>query len=298
MSAAFIDANRHRWPVAVMCRVLELAERSYYAAKTRPESARSITDAEHRVEIRRVYESNYRVYGARRVWKQLRREGHVVARCTVERLMTEMGLTGVQRGRKPCTTVADTSAPRAPDLVDRRFVADRPNQLWVADITYVSTWEGWLYVAFVLDVHSRVIVGWQIANHLRTDLVLDAIEMAIWRRDTTDELVHHSDAGCQYTSFRYSERLTDAGIAASIGSVGDSYDNAMAEALNGTYKAELIRRQAPWRTRASAEFATIEWIDWYNTARLHSELGDVPPLEHETRWHTDHTPAIMATHQP
>lgn len=281
-----------------MCRVLDLPERSYYAAKQRPLSERARSDAVLSVEIRRVYEANYRVYGARRVWKQLRREGHLVARCSVERLMATNGLTGVQRGRKPFTTVADHTAPRPPDLVDRQFRADEPNQLWVADITYVSTWEGWLYVAFVLDVHSRVIVGWQIANHLRTELVLDALDMAIWRRDTTNGgLVCHSDAGCQYTSFRYSERLHDAGIAASIGTVGDSYDNAMAEALNGTYKAELVRRHGPWRTRTAAEFATIEWIDWYNTARLHTEIGDIPPLEHEAQWHQAHTPAIMATTQ-
>jgi putative transposase len=298
VSVAFIDANRHRWPVAVMCRVLELAERSYYAAKHRPASPRTLRDADHRAAIVRVFDANYRVYGSRRVWKQLQREGHVVARCTVERLMRHAGLTGVQRGRKPFTTIADTGAARPPDLVDRRFVAERPNQLWVADITYVSTWEGWLYVAFVLDVHSRMIVGWQIANHLRTDLVLDALEMAIWRRDTTSGVTHHSDAGCQYVSFRYSERLADANIAASVGSVGDSYDNAMAEALNGTYKAELIRRRGPWRTRAQAEFATIEWIDWYNTARLHSEIGDIPPAEHEAQWHRNNTPAIMATTQP
>jgi transposase InsO family protein len=299
VSVAFIDTNRQRWPVALMCRVLELSERSYYAAKRRPVSARARADVTHRREIRRVFDANYQVYGARRVWRQLQREGHPIARCTVERLMSDMGLSGVRRGRRPYTTVADKSAPRPPDLVDRRFVAEHPNQLWVADITYVSTWEGWLYVAFVLDVHSRVIVGWQIANHLRTDLVLDAIEMALWRRDTTPgALTHHSDAGCQYVSFRYSERLAEAGIAASIGSVGDSYDNAMAEALNGTYKAELIRRRGPWRTPNQAEFATIEWIDWYNTARLHGELGHVPPAEHEAQWLAAHTPAIMATTQP
>lgn len=295
MSVAFIDAHRDRWPVAVMCRVLELNERSYYAAKTRPASARSVTDEQWRLEIRRVYNANYRVYGARRVWRQLQREGHEVARCTVERLMRDMGLVGVRRGRRPFTTVADHTAPRPPDLVDRRFVAERPNQLWVADITYVSTWEGWSYVAFILDVHSRVIVGWQIANHLRTDLVLDALEMAIWRRGTTGGLTCHTDAGCQYTSYRYSQRLIDAGIAASVGSVGDSYDNAMAEALNGTYKAELIHPRGPWRTRRQVEFATIEWIDWYNTTRLHTEIGDVPPLEHEQHWLDAQTPAIMTT---
>lgn len=299
MSVAFIDANRHRWPVAVMCRVLDVSERSYYAAKQRPACARAQSDDRHRIEIRRVFDANYRVYGARRVWKQLYREGYAVARCTVERLMADMGLVGVRRGHKHRTTIADDKATRPPDLVERQFVADRPNQLWVADITYVSTWEGWLYVAFVLDVHSRVIVGWQIASHMRTDLVLDAIEMALCRRDTTGALVHHSDAGSVYTSFRYSDRLAEAGVAASIGSVGDSYDNAMAEALNGTYKAELIAPGRPWRTRSSAEFATIEWIDWYNTARLHTEIGDIPPLDHEAQWHTAHNPANMAiTNQP
>jgi transposase InsO family protein len=191
----------------------------------------------------------------------LQREGHQVARCTVERLMADMGITGEQRVRRPRTTITDTTAARSPDLVDRRFVAQRPDELWVTDITYVSTWEGWLYVAFVLDVSSRVIVGWQIATHLPTELVLDAIEMAIWRRDTTHGTTCHSEAGCQFTSSRYTERLADAGIAASIGSVGDSYDNAMAEALNGTYTAELIRRGGPWTTRHPAENATIERID-------------------------------------
>jgi transposase InsO family protein len=181
--------------------------------------------------------------------------------------------------------VPDSTAPRPPDLVDRQFVAERPNQLWVADITYVSTWEGWLYVAFVLDVHSRVIVGWQIANHLRTDLVLDAIEMALWRRDVTaGELTHHSDAGCQYVSFRYSERLAEAGIAASIGSVGDSYDNAMAEALNGTFKAELIEMQGPWKDVDQVERAIFQWVTWYNEERLHSALDYVPPAEYERDW--------------
>jgi putative transposase len=294
VSVAFIDAHRDRWSVAAMCRVLELPERSYYAAKARPASARAVSDQRWRVEIRRVWEANYGVYGARRVWAALRREGHEVARCTVERLMADMGLVGVQRGRRARTTTADAGAPRPPDLVDRRFVAERPNQLWVTDITYVSTWDGWLYVAFVLDVYSRVIVGWQVASHLRTELVLDAIEMAIWRRDTTGGLTCHSDAGCQFTSYRYSQRLAEAGIAASIGSVGDSYDNAMAEALNGTYKAELIRPRGPWRSRAQAEFATIEWIDWYNTARLHGEIGHRPPAEHEALWHAQNPPATMA----
>jgi putative transposase len=291
----FVDEHRHRWPVAAMCEAIELPERTYYASKVRPPSPRSLTDEAHKIEIRRVWESNYRCYGARRVYKQLRREGYAIARCTVGRLMAEMGLVGVQRGKKRFTTTADSNAPRPPDLVDRRFVADRPNQLWLADITYASSWEGWLYVSFILDVYSRTIVGWQIADHLRTDLVLDALEMAIWRRDlTVGELVHHSDAGCQYTSFRYSDRLAEAGIAASIGSVGDSYDNAMAEALNGTFKAELIKLHGPWRTRAQLEFAIIGWVDWYNQTRLHGEIGDVPPAEYEAAWYRQHNAESQA----
>jgi len=292
---AFVDEHRILWPVAAMCGAIELAERSYYAAKTRPPAAREASDALHQVEIRRVWENNYQAYGPRRVYKALRREDYVVARCVVERLMAKMGLRGVQRGKKAFTTTPDHHAPRPPDLVDRCFVASRANQLWLADITHASTWEGWLYVAFILDVYSRAIVGWQIAHHLRTDLVLDALEMAIWRRDLTgSEVIHHSDAGCQYTSIRYSDRLADAGIAASIGSVGDSYDNAMAEALNGTFKAELVKLHRPWRTRQQLETAIIEWIDWYNASRLHGEIGDIPPFEREAEWYLHNTPAITA----
>jgi len=295
VNVRFIDAHRDRWAVAPICRVIGFSERTYYAARARPPSARDVSDEAAKVEIRRVWEANYQVYGARRVYKQLHREGHRIARCTVARLMPCIGIRGVQRGKKHFTTTPDTTAPRPPDLVDRRFVASRPNQLWLADITYASTWEGWLYVAFILDVYSRVIVGWQIANHLRTDLVLDALEMALWRRDLTlGDLVHHSDAGCQYTSFRYSDRLAEAGIAASIGSVADSFDNAMAEALNGTFKAELVKLHGPWRTRQQLEIAVIEWIDWYNASRLHGAIGDIPPTEHEAHWYRQHTPALTA----
>lgn len=297
MTIRFIDEHKSRWPVAVMCRVVGFSERTYYAAKARRPSARARSDEVHKAEIRRVWEANYQVYGARRVYKQLHREGHDVPRCTVERLMAEMGLRGVQRGQKRFTTVADRAAERPPDLVDRRFLASRPNQLWVADLTYASTWEGWLYVAFILDVYSRVIAGWQIATHLRTDLVLDALEMAIWRQDLScGDLIHHSDAGCQYTSFRYSERLVEAGIAASIGSVGDSYDNAMAEALIGSYKAELVKPRGPWRTRSHLELATVEWIDWYNASRLHGEIGDVPPFEYESLWYLLNPPTLTRAH--
>jgi transposase InsO family protein len=285
---SFVDANRHRWPVAAMCRAIGLAERSYYAARARPACARRLADEVLVVHIRRVWEANYRAYGARRVWLALRRADIDVARCSVERLMAAEGIRGVQRGATRRTTTPDPAAVRPPDLVKRRFVAEAPNELWLADITYASTWEGWLYVSFILDAYSRTIVGWQIATHLRTDLVLDALEMAIFRRDVTaGALVHHSDAGSQYTSIRYSDRLVDAGIAASIGTVGDSYDNAMAEALNGTYKAELVRLHGPWRTRTDLETATINWIYWYNETRLHGEVGDIPPFELEAMWYTN-----------
>jgi transposase InsO family protein len=290
VTKAFIDANRHRWAVAAICRAAGFSERSYYAAKARTPCARQTSDVGLRVDVRRVWEANHCCYGARRVWLTLARQDVTVARCTVERLMAEMGIRGVQRGSNRRTTIADPFATRAPDLVERRFVADRPNDLWLADITYASSWEGWLYVSFITDVFSRMIVGWQIADHLRTDLVLDALEMAIFRRDVTAGVagpVHHSDAGSQYTSFRYSERLVEAGISASIGTVGDSYDNAMAEALNGTYKAELVKLHGPWRTRAALERATIDWIYWYNDTRLHGEIGDIPPAEYESNWYNN-----------
>jgi putative transposase len=291
---SFIDEHRDRWPVAVLCRTIGLPERTFHAAKTRAPSARSISDAVHAIEIRRVWTSNYSCYGPRRVYKKLRKDGYVIARCTVARVMADIGLRGVQRGRKQFTTIPDDAATRPADLVERQFVAERPNQLWLADITYVSTWQGWLYVALILDVHSRMIVGWQLANHLRTDLVLDALEMALWRRDLTyGELIHHSDRGCQYLSFRYSDRLAEMHVSASVGSRGDSYDNAMAESLNGTFKAELIHLHGPWKTRDATEIAIIEWIDWYNAVRLHSEIGDIPPAEFEAdRYH--HNPAAAA----
>lgn len=286
MRVAFVDAHRRRWPVAAMCRAIGLAERTYYAGRARPLSARANRDKVLTVEIARIFEANYRCYGARRLWLAMRRADIEVGRGRVERLMAKMGIRGVARGKTRFTTVADPDAARPPDLVKRLFVADRPNQLWLADITYASTWEGWLYVSFIL-VYSRMIVGWQIATHLRTELVLDALEMAIFRRDVTAGLIHHSDAGCQYTSIRYSDRLADAHIAASIGTVADSYDNAMAEALNGTYKAELVKLHGPWRTREQLETATINWVYWYNETRLHGEIGDRPPAEHEQLCYTN-----------
>ena len=268
-----------------MCRVLVFSERTFYAAKCRPRCARAVADEARKTVISVEWKANYSCYGPRRLHKHLRRQNHSIARCTIARLMRELGIHGVQRGVKQFTTHADTSADRPPDLVNRDFTATAPNELWVADITYCSTWEGWLYVAFIVDVYARVIVGWQIASHMRTDLVLDALEMATWRRQLIDGCVHHSDAGSQYTSIRYTERLATAGLSASVGTVGDSYDNAMAEALNGTFKAELVTLHGPWRTRHDLEIAIIEWIDWYNHRRLHSAIGDIPPAEHEQHWY-------------
>jgi transposase InsO family protein len=250
-------------------------------------------------QIKQVHADNYRVFGARRVHQQLRRQGVQVARCTVERLMRTGGIEGVRRGTRVRTTTVVGRAPRPPDLVNRRFTADRPDQLWLADITYVRTWEGWVYVALVLDAFSRRIVGWQLADHLRTDLPLDALEMAMWQRQRDrppraerpqrGSLIHHSEPK-QYTSFRYATHLADLGVTASVGSVADSYDNAMAEALNGTFKAELIHRRT-WRTRDQVEHAIVEWIAWYNHRRLHSAIGHLPPAEYEaTYYRSTNTP--------
>ncbi len=280
----FIDEHRGRFGVEFICRVIDTNPSTYYAARKRLPSKRRLRDAELVDHIHRVFDDNYRVYGARRVWKALRREGIVVARCTVERLMAKEGLFGVHRGRKPWTTKADPKHARPADLVQRVFSASRPNELWVADLTYVRTFEGFCYVAFVTDVFSRRIVGWQLSSSLHTDLPLDALEMALWLREVNDTLIHHSDRGSQYTSLRYSDRLAAAGALGSVGSVGDSYDNALAEAVNGTYKSELIH-QRKWRSPADVELATARWVGWYNNTRLHSSLGDIPPAEFETNWH-------------
>ena len=227
------------------------------------------------------------VYGADKVWKQLNREGIAVARCTVERLMKQLGLRGVRRGKRVRTTIPDVSAPRPLDRVNRQFKADRPNQLWVSDFTYVSTWQGWLYVAFVIDVFARRIVGWRVSSSMTTDFVLDALEQALYARrpDNDGTLIHHSDRGSQYVSIRYSERLTEAGIEPSVGSRGDSYDNALAETVNGLYKAEMIHRRAPWKTRESVELATLEWVAWFNHHRLMEPLGYIPPAEAEANYY-------------
>ncbi|MFI6951823.1 IS3 family transposase [Streptomyces sp. NPDC050422] len=296
---AFIDEHRARFGgVEPICRVLtghdcKIAPSTYYAAKKRAAepSARRVRDTALKELITEVHETNFRVYGARKVWRELHRQGHAVARCTVERLMRELGITGAVRGKKIITTIVDSSVERAPDLLDRKFVASAPNRCWVADFTYVKTWSGVVYVAFVVDTFSRRIVGWSAATSKETKLVLDALDMALWQRDREEhpyqrgELIHHSDAGSQYTSFRLAEHLGAAGIAASIGSVGDAYDNALMESAIGLFKTELIKPGRPWRTLSQVELATAEWVDWYCHRRLHGEIGHIPPVEYETNYY-------------
>jgi transposase InsO family protein len=232
-----------------------------------------------------VWDENDQAYGAYKVWRELHREGFTVARCTVERLMRAMGLRGVVRGAKCFTTVSDSSVPCPPDRVERQFVASRPEQLWVADFTYVATWQGFVYVAFVIDVFSRRIAGWRVASTMKTDLVLDALEQALHSRRSTEELIHHSDRGVQYLSIRYTERLVDSGIQPSVGSRGDSYDNALAESIIALFKTEVIRRKGPWRNSEMVEFATLQWVDWYNNRRLLRPIGDIPPAEYEAMYY-------------
>lgn len=267
----------------------KIAPATYYAHHKRrvTPSARTVRDAELKEQISQVFETNYRVYGARKIWRELNRQGHAVARCTVERLMREIGITGAVRGRRVITTLPGGQTDRAPDLVDRDFVAGAPNRCWVADFTHVKTWAGVVYVAFVVDTFSRRIVGWSAATVKETVFVLDALEMALWQRDREQhpvrpgELIHHSDAGSQYTSFRLADHLEAAGVAASIGSVGDAYDNALMESTIGLFKTELIKPRRPGKTLSDAELATAEYVDWYNHRRLHGEIGHVPPVEYE-----------------
>jgi putative transposase len=285
---SFIRAHQQRWGVEPICRALQIAPSSYYAAISRPPSARALRDAELGVAIQRAWDEHRRVYGADKVWAQLNREGTRVARCTVERLMRGLGLRGVVRGRASVrTTVGDSAAERPADLVARQFRAPAPDRLWVADLTYVKTHSGWVYAAFVVDVFSRFVVGWQASRSLRADLALDALDMALWSRRAgrLAGLVHHSDRGVQYLAVRYTERLAEAGAVASVGSRGDSYDNALAESFHGLYKAELIRHQGPWQGLDDVEFATLEYVDWFNHRRLHGELGMVPPAEFEAGYY-------------
>ena len=296
---AFIDAHRDEYGVEPMCEQLPIAPSTYYEAKARERDpsrrpARYHSDQALKPEIVRVWNENFQVYGARKVWKQLHREATPVARCIVERLMKDLGLRGARRGKAFKTTIPDTDALRPADLVDRQFVATRPDQLWVADITYVSTWRGFVFVAFIVDVFSRRIVGWRASTSLRTDLVLDALEQAIYARGKSEGLIHHSDRGSQYLSIRYSERLAEAGITASVGSVGDSYDNALAETINGLYKTEVIRKRGPWRNVDEVEYATLEWVDWFNNRRLLGPIGDIPPAEYEAVYYQNQAQAMAA----
>jgi len=288
----FITDHRDAYGVEPICAVLPIAPSTYHrqrAAQIDPtrRSARAQRDEALRPEIQRVYDAHFQVYGPRKVWKQLRRDGVRVARCTVGRVMRTMGLAGVVRGRAWVTTTHASEGGRPADLVDRQFVATRPNQLWVSDFTYVATWSGFVYVAFVIDVFARRIVGWRVSSSMRTDFVLDALEQAIHARrsDAFTGLVHHSDRGTQYLSMRYTDRLVDAGIAPSVGSQGDAFDNALAETVIGLYKTEVIRRRGPWRSLEAVEFATLEWVDWFNMRRLLGPIGDVPPAEFEAEYY-------------
>lgn len=300
---AFIDQHRGEYGVEPICAEVPIAPSTYYELKAReadptrlPIRARS--DAALKIEIERVWKGNQSVYGVRKVWKQLGREGFPVARCTVARLMGEMRLQGAVRGRAfTITTRPDDRAKRPLDLVDRQFTAEHPNRLWVSDLTYVATWGGQVYVAFVIDAFARRIVGWRVSSSLRTDLALDALEQAICERQEEKQLslIHHSDRGGQYLSIRYTERLSEAGIEPSVGSRGDSYDNALAETIIGLYKTEVIRRNGPWRTLEDVEFATLEWVWWFNNYRLLEPIGYVPPVEKEQEYYRSlNTPAELA----
>ena len=287
---AFIDTHRDAYGVESICAQLPIAPSTYYEHKGRQRDPGRVPprvrrDGDLRGSIRRVWDDNFQVYGARKVWRQLNREQMPVARCTVERLMRSLGLQGAVRGRKCRTTIADDSAERPLDHVNRQFRATRPNELWVADFTYVATWTGFVYVAFVIEVFARRIIGWRVARSMRAELVLDALEQAIWSRSGIQGVVHHSDRGSQYLSIRYSERLADAGAQPSVGSVGDSYDNALAETIIGLFKTEIIHRRGPWRNLEAVEFATLEWVDWFNHRRLLEPIGNIPPAAAEARYH-------------
>lgn len=292
MMVAFIDDHRETMGVEPICENLPIAPSTYYEHKAEQvdpgrRSPSWKRDATLRGEIKRVWENNLSVYGPRKVWRQLKREGHRVARCTIERLMGQMGLRSVVRGRSKRTTVASDHDPRPLDLVRRNFHADRPNQLWVADFTYVTTWSGFVYIAFVIDAFSRMIVGWRAAKSMSAELTLDALEQALWARKVKGNLIHHSDRGSQYLSIRYSERLVEAGVEASVSSVGDAYDNALAETINGLFKAEVIHRRGPWQGLDAVEYATLEWVDWFNNRRLLEPIGNIPPAEFEELYYTE-----------
>ncbi len=297
----FIDDHREVYGVEPICNVLPIAPSTYrvQAARRRDPAklpARAQRDAALMPEIARVFEENFRVYGVRKVWRQLKREGHDLARCTVARLMRSMGLQGVIRGKPVRTTISDKAAPCPLDHVNREFKAPRPNALWVSDFTYVATWSGFAYVAFIIDAYARRIVGWRVSRTAHTGFVLDALEQALHERRPLHRggLVHHSDRGSQYVSIHYTERLAQAGIEPSVGSVGDSYDNALAESINGLYKAEVIHRRGPWRSLEAVEFATLEWVDWFNHRRLLEPIGNIPPAEAEAIYYAAQENLLLA----
>jgi len=301
MRVTYIDDNKEKYGVESICKVLPIAPSTYYDHKTKQHepdkrSSRVQRDDVLNVEIRRVWEENFCVSGVRKVWHQLKREGIDVARCTVARLMKTQGLRGVVRGRRIKTTFPANLANRPLDLVNRDFKVTRPNALWVADLTYVATWRGFVYVAFVIDAFARRIVGWRVSTSLRADIALDALEQALHDRriGEQDQLIHHSDRGVQYVAIRYADRLADVGINPSVGSVGDSYDNALAETINGLYKTEVIRQQGPWRGIEAVEFATLEWVDWFNNRRLMESIGNVPPAELESDYYEQQRSANAA----
>jgi len=295
---SFIDEHRESYGVEPICVTLPIAPSTYYEQKARqadpsrqPERVRR--DAVPCEEINRVWHESREVYGTRKVWKELRREGVDVARCTVERLMRKLGLQGVVRGCKPKTTIPEDVAARPADLVQRDFTASRPNQLWVADLTYVATWSGFVYAAFVIDAFSRKVVGWRVSRSLRSDLALDALDQALYARGDVKHLVHHSDRGVQYLSIQYTERLAEAGIEPSVGSVGDSYDNALAETIIGLYKTEVIHHSGPWHNMEHVEFETLKWVDWFNNRRLFEPIGDIPPTEFEALYYDKQEAPVM-----
>jgi putative transposase len=296
---AFIDAHRDQYGVESICKLLPIAPSTYYEHKARQRDPKRVPkrlqrDAELRGSIRRVWEQNFRAYGARKMWRQLQREHIPVARCTVERLMRQEGLRGVVRGRRARTTIANDLFEKPLDRVQRRFVASRPDELWVADFTFVATWSGFVYVAFVIDVFSRRIVGWRVSRSMHTELVLDALEQALHAREVQKGLIHHSDHGSQYLSIRYTDRLAENGVEASVGSVGDSYDNALAETMIGLFKTEVIYARGPWRSLDAVEYATLQWVDWFNHRRLLEPIGHVPPAEFEEAYYRQNPGHAMA----
>jgi len=298
---AFVDAHKDRHGVEPICGVLPIAPSTYYDHKVRQRepqrrSARALRDETLKLEIERVWRENFKVYGARKVWLQLNREGCSVARCTVARLMKTMGIAGVRRGQRTVTTQSDEAVARPPDVIHRNFKVARPNALWVADLTYVATWRGFAYVAFVIDAFARRIVGWRVSNSLSTAIALDALEQALYDRQVrpSNELIHHSDRGVQYLSIRYTERLGEVGVIPSVGRIGNSYDNALAETVIGLFKTEVIRQQGPWKNLDEVEYATLAWVDWFNNKRLLQPIGNRPPAEKEDEYYRQLEVSAMA----